>query len=115
MQGAAVMTYGVLRAEVDESLHAVGYFSKEHDNEAELDYVYTSEKVDGTYDEESLLKILEDSFMDSLGSASYEDLHSSELHATTRFYDDFIDTTIALDKTEGITFILDRGGSMSTL
>jgi hypothetical protein len=61
MQDAALMTYGVLRAEVEESLHAVGYFTQGADR-SERRYIYKSPLIDEMYDEASLIGVLEDAF-----------------------------------------------------
>ena len=42
------------------------------------------------------------------GAFSQEKMYASTLHATTRVYDEYVDTVMPLGEREGIVFIIDR-------
>lgn len=47
-------------------------------------------------------------FWMSGGAINQEKMYDSELHATTRVYDVYVDTVIPLGERKGIVFIIDR-------
>lgn len=55
-----------------------------------------------------LADVLENAFLDVWGAINQEKMYGSELHATTRVYDEYVDTVIPLGETKGIVFIVDR-------
>lgn len=86
-------------------VNAVGYF-----NEETQEFIYLSSELERQYDRTALTDILENAFLDVWGAINQEKMYGSELHATTRVYDTYVDTVIALGETKGIIFILDRDG-----
>lgn len=98
----------VLEAEAEESLLGVGYYSAE-----ETEPIYLSERVKEQYSEEEVEAVLESAFFESFGGRKQEELHSAELHATTRTFDRMLDTVIPISETEGVVFALDRDGAYS--
>jgi len=103
MQRVAQATYIELRKHFsDEMINAIGYFHGETQ-----EFIYISDELERRYDESALDDILEDAFFDTFGASYHEDLYDSELHATTRIYDEYIDTVIPLGDTRGVLFIID--------
>lgn len=86
-----------------DAVNAVGYF-----NEETQEFIYLSSELEQQYDKAALTDILENAFLDVWGAINQEEMYGSELHATTRVYDTYVDTVIALGETKGIVFILDR-------
>lgn len=88
---------------VDDAIHGVGYF-----NDEAQEFIHTSDDLNERYDEAVLADVLENAFLDVWGAINQEKMYGSELHATTRVYDEYVDTVIPLGETKGIVFIVDR-------
>lgn len=86
-----------------DSIGAIGYFNKEAQ-----EFVHISHDLQQQYDEPVFADILENAFLDVWGDVSQDRVRASELHATTRIYDTYVDMVIPLSKTEGVVFIIDR-------
>ena len=87
----------------DDAIHGVGYFNDETQK-----FIHTSGDLNQRYDEKVFADILENAFLDVWGAITQENMYASTLHATTRVYDEYIDTVIPLGEREGIVFIIDR-------
>jgi hypothetical protein len=77
-------------------------------NDEAQEFIHTSDDVNKRYDEAVLADVLETTFLDVWGAINQEKMYDSELHATTRVYDEYVDTVIPVDETKGIVFIVDR-------
>lgn len=105
MRQAVETVYEELKGEIaDEAIHRVGYFNDETQT-----FIHTSDEVTQRYDEAVLADILENAFLDVWGAVNQEEMYGSELHATTRVYDEYVDTVIPFGERRGIVFIVDRG------
>lgn len=105
MRQAVETVYEELKDEIaDEAIHGVGYFNDETQT-----FIHTSDEVTQRYDEAVLADILENAFLDVWGAVNQEEMYGSELHATTRVYDEYVDTVIPFGERRGIVFIVDRG------
>jgi hypothetical protein len=87
----------------DDAIHGVGYFNDETQK-----FIHTSGDLNQRYDKEVFDDILENAFLDVWGAFSQEKMYASTLHATTRVYDEYVDTVMPLGEREGIVFIIDR-------
>ena len=87
----------------DDDIIGVGYF-----NDDTQEFIHISDDLSQQYDEDIFLNIIENAFLDVWGAINQEKMYGSTLHATTRVYDDFIDTVIPLGERTGIIFIIDR-------
>lgn len=108
MKEAAHKVHRLLEVEAGEALLAVGYVS-----EAEREAVFISEYIEERYSEEDIEAVLEAAFFESLGGQLQEELHASELHATTRTFDEMTNTVVPLSGRECVTFALAREGEYS--
>ena len=83
-------------------IHGVGYF-----NEETQEFIHTSGDLNQRYDEKVFADILENAFLDVWGAINQEKMYDSTLHATTRVYDEYVDTVIPFGERKGILFITD--------
>jgi len=86
-----------------DAIHGVGYF-----NDETQEFTRLSGKLEQRCDESVLVDILDNAFLDVWGAITQEKMYDSELHATTRVYDECVDTVIPIGEREGIVFIIDR-------
>ena len=87
----------------NDAIHGVGYF-----NDETQEFIHTSGDLNQRYDEEVFADILENAFLDVWGAINQEKMYASTLHATTRVYDEYVDTVIPFGERKGIFFIIDR-------
>lgn len=105
MRQAAETVYEELEDQlVHDAIHGVGYF-----NDETQEFIHTSGDLNQRYDEAVLANILENAFLDVWGAINQEKMYGSELHATTRVYDEYVDTVIPFGERKGIVFVVDRG------
>jgi len=86
-----------------DSIGAIGYF-----NEEAQEFIHISRELQQQYDEPVFDDILENAFVEVWGDVDRDRVRASELHATTRIYDTYVDMVILLTKTEGVVFLIDR-------
>jgi hypothetical protein len=86
-----------------DSIGAIGYFNKEAQ-----EFIHISRDLQQQYDEPVFDDILENAFVEVWGDVNQDRVRASELHATTRIYDTYVDMVIPLTKTDGVVFLIDR-------